>query len=133
LPTKEFGSRFPSSGGPGRKWLTSIQLPPTQRAIVDDLLALLDATKEPIARLEDEIRRAAKPDPRVEALQQLHGVGYLTAMMLVAEIGDIKRFPTARKLCAWAGLTLQVRNSDRSVRHGHITQQGSTWVRWGMA
>jgi hypothetical protein len=34
-------------------------------------------------------------------------------------------FPTARKLCAWAGLTPQVRNSDRTVRHGHITKQGS--------
>jgi transposase len=44
-------------------------------------------------------------------------------MTLVAEIGDITRFPSARKLCAWAGLTPQVRNSDRKVRHGHITKQ----------
>jgi Transposase IS116/IS110/IS902 family len=42
---------------------------------------------------------------------------------------DIGRFPTARKLCAWAGLTPHVRNSDRKVRHGHITKQGSPWVR----
>jgi transposase len=33
-------------------------------------------------------------------------------------------------LCAWAGLTPAVRNSDRKVRHGHITKQGSVWVRW---
>jgi transposase len=33
----------------------------------------------------------------------LPGMGKLTAMTLVAEIGDIGRFPTARKLCAWAG------------------------------
>jgi transposase len=46
------------------------------------------------------------------------------------QIGDITRFPTARKLCAWAGLTPAVRNSDRKVRHGHITKQGSPWVRW---
>ena len=59
----------------------------------------------------------------------LPGVGRLTAMTLVAEIGDIARFPTARKLCAWAGLTPQVRNSDRTLRHGHITKQGSPWVR----
>ena len=60
----------------------------------------------------------------------LPGVGRLTAMTLVAEIGDIARFPTARKLCAWAGLTQTVRNSDRNLRHGHITKQGSVWVRW---
>jgi transposase len=59
----------------------------------------------------------------------LPGVGKLMAMTLVAEIGDITRFPTARKLCAWAGLTPQVRNSDRKIRHGHITKQGSPWVR----
>jgi transposase len=59
----------------------------------------------------------------------LPGVGRLTAMTLVAEIGDIARFPTARKLCAWAGLTRKVRNSDPKVRHGHITKQGSPWVR----
>jgi transposase len=53
-------------------------------------------------------------------------------MTLVAEIGDITRFPSARKLCAWAGLTPTVRNSDRKVRHGHITKQGSPWVRWMM-
>jgi transposase len=46
----------------------------------------------------------------VQALMVLPGVGKLTAMTLVAEIGDIARFPTARKLCAWAGLTPTVRN-----------------------
>jgi transposase len=51
-------------------------------------------------------------------------------MTLLAEIGDIGRFPTARKLCAWAGLTPTVRNSDRTVRHGHISKQGSKWVRF---
>jgi Transposase IS116/IS110/IS902 family len=60
----------------------------------------------------------------------LPGVGRLTAMTLVAEVGDISRFPTARKPCAWAGLTPAVRNPDRKVRHGHITKQGSPWVRW---
>jgi transposase len=48
----------------------------------------------------------------------LPGVGRLTAMTLLAEIGDIARFPTARKLRTWAGLNPQVRNSDRKVRHG---------------
>jgi hypothetical protein len=90
----------------------------------------LDALAIPIGRLEGEIAALAKPDPRVQALMALPGIGKLTALTLVAEIGDISRFPTARKLCAWAGLTPQVRNSDRKVRHGHITKQGSPWVRW---
>jgi hypothetical protein len=99
------------------------------RGIIQDCCGLLDALATPIARPEQEIAGLAKPDPRVQALMVLPGVGRLTAMTLVAEIGDIARFPTARKLGAWAGLTPQVRNSDRKVRHGHITKQGSPWVR----
>jgi Transposase IS116/IS110/IS902 family len=96
--------------GIGRVWLAELALPPTPRAIVEDYLALLDGLAEPIARLEHQIHALAKPDPRVQALMALPGVGRLTAMTLVAEIGDIARFPTARKLCTWAGLTPAVRN-----------------------
>jgi transposase len=115
--------------GPGRAWLADLELPATPRGIIQDCCGLLDALATPIGRLEREIAGLAKPDPRVQALMVLPGVGRLTAMTLVAEIGDIARFPTARKLCAWAGLTPQVGNSDRKVRHGHITTPGSPWVR----
>jgi hypothetical protein len=91
--------------GPGRAWLADLELPATPRGIIPDCCGLLDALATPIARLEREITTLAKPDPRVQALMALPGVGKLTAMTLVAEIGDIARFPTARKLCAWAGLT----------------------------
>jgi transposase len=94
----------------GRAWLAGLELPPTPRAIIQDCCGLLDALATPIARLEREISALAKPDPRVQALMTLPGIGRLTAMTLVAEIGDHGRFPTARKLCAWAGLTPQVRN-----------------------
>jgi hypothetical protein len=49
---------------------------------------------------------------------------------MLAEIGDISRFPSARKLASWAGLTPTVRGSDRTVRYGHISKQGSAWLRW---
>lgn len=114
----------------GRIRLATLDLPPTQRAIVQDCLALIDFIDVPPRRMRSEIRRLAIPDPRVEALMAIPGIGRLTSMMLVAEIGDISRFQTARKLCAWAGLTPTVRNSDIKVRHGHISKQGSSWARW---
>ena len=49
--------------GPGRRWLANVQLAPTQRAVVDDLLALLDATSEPIARLERDPRSRETGSP----------------------------------------------------------------------
>ncbi len=116
--------------GPGRKWLANVDLPDVERQVVEDLCGLLDAIELPVARLERQIKELAKPDPRVDALQQMPGVGLLTAMTLVSEIGDISRFPDARKLCAWAGLTPTVRNSDRTVHHGQLTKQGPVAVRW---
>jgi Transposase IS116/IS110/IS902 family/Transposase len=110
----------------GRAWLAALDLPPVQRALVDDRLALIDALDPIVARLERDLRARAKPDPRVTALMALPGVGQITAMTLVAEIGDITRFATARKLCAWAGLTPQVRNlrPHRPPRPHHQTGLG---------
>lgn len=113
-----------------RKALAALPLPPLQREVVDDCLTLIDALAVLIARREAEILDRATDDPRGEALQRVPGIGCLTAMMLVAEVGDIARFPSARKLCAWAGLTPIVRNADRKVRHGHISKHGSRWVRF---
>jgi transposase len=116
--------------GPGRRWLASLQLPAVSREVIDDALALIDAVEEPIDRLDQEVRRRARSDPRVTVLTQLPGVGEFTALVLLAEIGDISRFASARKLASWAGLTPMVRGSDRTVRHGHISKQGPVWVRW---
>jgi Transposase IS116/IS110/IS902 family len=76
------------------------------------------------------VHQHAKADPRVKVLTQLPGVGPFTALVLLAETGDIGRFGSARKLASWAGLTPTVRGSDRTVRHGHISKQGSVWARW---
>jgi transposase len=116
--------------GPGRRWLASLDLPAVSREVIDDGLALTDALQQPIDRLDEEVRQRAKADPRVKVLTQLPGVGPFTALVLIAEIGDITRFGSARKLAAWAGLTPTVRGSDRTVRHGHISKQGPVWVRW---
>jgi len=69
-------------------------------------------------------------DPRVKVLRTLPGVGEFTALVMLAEIGDISRFGSARKLASRAGLTPTVRGSDLTVRHGHIPGQGSAWLRW---
>ncbi len=98
--------------------------------MIEDDLALIDALQQPIDRLDWEIHQRAKADPRVKVLTQLPGVGPFTALVLLAETGDISRFGSARKLAAWAGLTPTVRGSDRTVRHGHISKQGSVRVRW---
>jgi transposase len=83
-------------------------------------------------RIDAGLRARARAGPRVKVLTTLPGAGPFTALVMVAEIGDISRFGSARKLASRAGLTPAVRGSDRSVRHGHISGQGSAWLRWVM-
>jgi transposase len=116
--------------GPGRGWLAGLDLPAISREIVTDALAVIDGLAPLIDRIDGELRQHAKADPRVKTLTTLPGVGQFTALVMVAEIGDISRFGSARKLASWAGLTPTVRGSDRTVRHGHISKQGSAWLRW---
>src|SRR5215813_1661861 len=116
--------------GPGRAWLSTLPLPAVSREVINDDLALIDALQVPIDRLDWEVHQRARTEPAVKVLTQLPGVGPFTALVILAEIGDISRFGSARKLAAWAGLTPTVRGSDRTVRHGHISKQGSTWLRW---
>jgi transposase len=116
--------------GPGRAWLASLQLPAVSREVIEDDLALIDALQVPIDRLDWGVRQRARAEPAVKVLTGLPGVGPFTALVILAEVGDITRFGSARKLAAWAGLTPTVRGSDRTVRHGHISKQGSAWLRW---
>src|SRR5262252_8784507 len=118
--------------GPGRGWLAELDLPAASREIVTDCLAVIDGLAPVIERIDGELHQHAKADPRVKVLRTLPGVGEFTALVMLAEIGDITRFGSARKLASWAGLTPTVRGSDLKVRHGHISKQGSTWLRWAL-
>jgi transposase len=83
---------------------------------------VIDGLAPVIDRIDGELRLHARADPRVKVLTTLPGVGQFTALVMLAEIGDITRFGSARKLASWAGLTPTVRGSDRTVRHGHISK-----------
>jgi transposase len=72
----------------------------------------------------------ARAYPRVKVLTQLPGIGPFTALVILAEVGDVSRFASARKLASWAGLTPTVRGSNRVAHYGHISKEGSVWLRW---
>ena len=64
--------------------------------------------------------------------RQLPGIGPVLVAVIVAEIGDIRRFPGPGQLCSWAGLTPRHRESDPKVSRGHVTKQGSRMLRWAV-
>ena len=112
-------------GKGGREFLAELELRDAPRRRLDSLMALIDDFDREIDHTTREIDARAKADERVDVLSQIRGVGRYTAMLIIAEVGDINRFPTARHLCAWAGLTPTVRSSDGKARLGHISRQGS--------
>ena len=119
-------------GKAGHEFLAGLELPEGSRQRLDSLMALIGDFDREITATTREIDQRAKTDDRVPVLCQIRGVGRYTAMLIIAEVGDVKRFPTARHLCAWAGLAPTVRSSDGKARLGHISRQGSPALRWAL-
>ena len=82
--------------GPGRGWLAELDLPAASREIITDCLAVIDGLAPVIDRIDAELHQHAKADPQIKVLRTLPGVGEFTALVMVAEIGDITRFGSAR-------------------------------------
>jgi len=127
--TREHSDLF---GKGGRQFLAALELREAPRARLDSLIALICDFDREIDETTREIDQRAKADDRVEVLCQIRGIGPYTAMLIIAEVGEINRFPDARHLCAWAGLTPTVRSSDGKARLGHISRQGSPALRWAL-
>lgn len=116
-------------GRQGRVLLESAPLPSCHRRPVDGYLALLDQVEAQIEQLDREVKELAGQDPQAQLLMTLPGVGPVVAMTFLAEVGDIKRFKSHRQLAAYAGMIPSLDSSAGKNRLGHITKQGSTWLR----
>jgi transposase len=125
--TREHSDLF---GKGGRQFLSELELRDAPRRRLDSLISPINDFDREIDVTTKEIEERAEFDDRVDVLTQIRGVGRYTATLIIAEIGDVSRFPTAGHLCSWAGLTPTVRSSDGKARLGHISRQGSPAPRW---
>jgi len=119
-------------GKRGRLWLAGVKLPVQARESVNVCLRLLDGYSEEIQKQNLQLSEKAKADKRAQWLMSIPGIGEFSAMMLLAEIGDIGRFADKEALCSYAGLVPRVRESAGKAARGGITRQGSSWMRWIM-
>jgi transposase len=114
------------------KWLrelTSVSglLATCLRELVDSLVS----TQASIERLGKEIAKEAKSSKAAStAMDTLPSVGPQTAVTLIAELGDAKRFRNAKAVASYAGLVPRVANSADKSHHGAITKQGNSELRW---
>jgi transposase len=113
----------------GRILLESAPLPSCHRRPVDSYLALLDQLEAQIGFLDQEVKESAQQDPLPQLLTTLPGVGPVVAMTFLAEVGDISRFKTHRQLAAYVGMVPCLDSSAGKNRLGHISKQGSAWLR----
>ena len=119
-------------GPRGRQFLEGVELPSTDRWEVDGQLARLDLLAGQLRELDREIGKRTKASPVAQALEEIPGIGPFLAWLLIAEIGDIRRFPTAKHLASYTGLVPSLYASGEHRWGGAITKQGSTVLRWGL-
>jgi transposase len=101
-------------------WIQSIRV---LLDVVDDLEGQLEA-------IDRELRPIARSDKRVRLLVTIPGIGELLALTIAAEIGEIARFHSARKLIGYAGLSPTIKQSGQSSWSGRISKAGSSTLRW---
>lgn len=119
-------------GPGGRRFLEGVRLRPIPQARLEANLRLIDLLAPEVARADAELRELFRGDPRIPRLVPIPGIGFITAAVVAAEVWDITRFPSPQHLCSWAGLTPTERSSSEHTRRGHISKQGSRWLRWAM-
>jgi transposase len=126
-------SPWASWGVARRKWLSERRFSfPAQQQAFDTYLHALDLVDRRIDALELSIAEAAEQGPwhqLVARLRCLRGVDTLTALALVAEIGDFSRFGSAEEFMAFVGLVPSEHSSGEQRRQGSITKVGNAHVR----
>ena len=116
-------------GTKGRKWLDELELPEPFIFHLKEYLKLLDDIAVRIEESEKEVILKVSNHPQAKLLCTIPGIGYISALTIIAEIGDIHRFASAKKLMGYAGLVPSTYSSGDKTRHGKITRLGSMWLR----
>jgi len=111
----------------GVEWLHGLGLEP-----VDCYLRLIEPLKGEVKIHSYRLKREAGDDPDVRLLMTIPGFGYYIALLVKAEIGDVRRFASGDRVASCAGLVPSTRSSGGVERHGGITRQGSRWLRWAL-
>lgn len=114
----------------GMAELRGLALSAEAERIRDDTLVLLEVLEARTHQVERELLDRWGDDPRVLRLATIPGIGWLTAVGLVVELGDVVRFPSGKHVASYVGLTPRIRASGSRMRTGHITKEGNRLLRW---
>jgi transposase len=116
----------------GRAWLARAELPAVARQAVDLALRMIDHLEGELDLLDGELARIARVQPGCQALMGRYGIGWLTAVTIWAEFGDVRRFANSRQAVRFTGLDINITESDGKRARGHLARQGSPVLRWAL-
>lgn len=130
-----FGHPCPVSdlfGVAGRQLLEALQLPEPWAGTVLASLRLIDELSIEISACEADLRKQGADHPYVPLLMTAPGIGWVLAYTIAGEIGDITRFNSPKKLCAYTGLCPRVRQSGAHDQRGALAKNGPRYLRWAL-
>jgi transposase len=116
-----------------RAWIEQLPLPAAGREQITVALGMIDALEVRVAPLDKELRSYARRQTGCRALQTAHyGIGALTSVVILAELGDTRRFSSSREAVRYGGMDITVHASDKRRAPGHLSRQGPPALRWAL-
>ena len=97
---------------------------------LEELLLQLDMIEQQSGRFENRMRDSFGSCHEMELLQTLPGVGFILALVILVEIGDVGRFPSAPHLASYAGATPRVHASGDKTRYGRVRPDANRYLKW---
>ncbi|KXB07362.1 hypothetical protein AKJ52_00400 [candidate division MSBL1 archaeon SCGC-AAA382C18] len=109
----------------GKRKLREMRIEP-----VNHYLAVLETIEERIEKLEEEFKEIVEDYEEAQLLRTIPGVSHFSALLILAEIGDIDRFPDPEKLCSYSGLVPKVHQSGDHRRLGSVKKERNKFLQW---
>lgn len=119
-------------GVKGRELLERLELPEPWAADVVAALELIDTLDEQIDRIESDLRAGGADHRYVRLLMTVPGIGWVLAYTIAAELGDIERFASPKKLAGYTGLCPKVYQSGKTDHRGSLSKNGPKYLRWAL-
>jgi transposase len=130
-----FGRPCPVSdlfGPGGRALLAGLGLPEPWAGTTAAAVALIDDLDAQIDSCERELRRLGADHAYVPLLMTAPGIAWVLGYTIAAELGDIGRFASPKKLCGYTGLCPRVDQSGGRDHRGPLAKNGPKYLRWAL-
>ena len=116
-----------------RERIAALKLPDAAREQLTIAFEMIDAIDVQIGPVDLALRAYARKQPGCRTLiEEIYGIGALTSVTILAELGDTRRFQNSRDAVRYAGLDITVHQSDQRRSAGHLSRQGPPALRWAL-